>query len=91
MLFTFVDVTFALSVGEYIGLFVMISFFLSKKKIIIIIIMEMGVSLAVYLSQVSGCMNLSADFCYVLCVDFSEHVGLKAASDPGVIILIVSA
>lgn len=54
--------------------------------------MEGELSLAVYLRQVSGCMNLSADFRYVPCVVFNKRVGLKVVSDPGIMkILIVRA
>lgn len=47
--------------------------------------MEGEVSLAAYLCQVSGCMNLSAEICFVPCVVLNKHMGLKAASYPGVL------
>lgn len=87
VLMIFVQVTFALSVGEYIWLFVPIrdkSPFLSFFQKFFFFFTEGEFYLAVYLSQVSGCMNLFADFCYVLRVVFNKRVGLSAASDPGV-------
>lgn len=90
LLMIFVEVTFAFSLGEYIQIFVRLGikalFFLSFKKNVNFSWQD------VYLNQISGCMNLSADFCYVPCVGSNKCVGLKAASDPGVMkILIVRA
>lgn len=70
------EVTFALSVGECIWLFVLIrnkslfhSFFKKCK-----LFMEGGVSLAVYLSCFRFCTNLSADFCYIYFVLISVNM-----------------
>lgn len=71
----FVEVTFALSVGECIWLFVLIrnkSLFLSFKRCKLF--MEGGVFLAVYLSCFRFCTNLSVDFCYIYVVLISVNM-----------------